>query len=95
MYEFIVMIIQNLHYVKILKDTFHVNNDNDAMNFLVTQTNKICTERLLNETCSPLQTLPGLYLSVHVNTPPCLHIVSIPHRSLVTTLCFTGLQGKV
>ena len=38
--------------------------------------------------------LPGVYLSEHVNTLPCLQEVSIPQRSLTNTVSLTGLQEK-
>ena len=39
--------------------------------------------------------LPGVYLSEHVNTLPCLQEVSIPQRSLTNTVSLTGLQEKM
>ena len=45
----------------------------------------VCFECVKNSTL-------GLYLSVQVKNPPCLHRSSIPHLSLTTTLSFTGLK---
>lgn len=36
--------------------------------------------------------LPGLYLSAQLKKSPCLHAVSSPHLSFVTTVDRTGLS---